>query len=100
VNPDDEERRRIVQSIRHKAVARMRAKLGLYWHATAFVMANTAMIAINLIYSPEARWFVWPLAGWGLGLVMHAFATLQTGDVSEAMVQAEIQRELQKRGLV
>jgi hypothetical protein len=99
VTTTDEERRRIVQSIRQKAAARVRAKLGFYWHFAAFVLANAAMIAINLAYSPETRWFVWPLAGWGAGLVMHALAIYQTGGVREAMVEAEVQRELRKRGL-
>jgi hypothetical protein len=95
----DEERRRVVQSIRHKATGRVRAKLGFYWHFAAFALANAAMIAINLAYSPETRWFVWPLAGWGAGLVMHALAAYQICGVSETMVEAEVQRELQKRGL-
>jgi hypothetical protein len=100
VSTTTEERRRIEQSIRQKAVSRVRKKLGLYWHFAVFVMANAAMIAINLAYSPETRWFVWPLAGWGVALVLHAFATFQGGGMSESMIEAEVQREMQKRGLV
>jgi hypothetical protein len=100
VSTTAEERRRIEQSIRTKAVSRVRKKLGLYWHAAVFAMANAAMIAINLAYSPNTLWFVWPLAGWGVALLLHAFATFQGGGMSEAMIEAEVQREMAKRGLV
>lgn len=64
-----------------------------------FAMANIALAAIHLHYNPGRMWFVWPLSGWGAGLLMHAFATFQGRGLTEDMVQAEIQRELQRRGL-
>lgn len=94
-----EERKRIEQSIRHKAKSRVRMKLGFYWHAVVFALANAAMIAINLQHSPDYHWFVWPLCGWGAALALHAFATFQGSGMSEAMIQAEVDRELAKRGL-
>ena len=99
MSTSDEERRRIVHSIRERATARVRAKLGFYWHLAAFTLTNAALIAINFAYSPGVLWFVWPLGGWGAGLVMHGLATYQTGGVSEAMIEAEVQSELRKRGL-
>lgn len=93
------ERKRIEQSIRHKAQSRVRRKLGFYWHAAVFVLANAAMIAINLQHSPGYLWFVWPLCGWGAALALHGFATFQGAGMSEAMIEAEVQRELAKRGM-
>lgn len=95
-----EERLKIEQRIRSQAVGRVRAKLGLYWHSAAFALANAAMCAINLAYSPGVLWFVWPLAGWGIGLIMHALAVLQAGGVGQAMIEAETRREMRKRGLL
>lgn len=93
------ERASIEEAIRQKAASRVRKKLGLYWHAAVFVIANGAMAAINLTHSPGYYWFVWPLAGWGVGLVMHAFATFQGTGMTEAMIEAEVKRELARRGL-
>lgn len=89
----------IEREIRHKAEHRVRAKLGLYWHIMVFTMVMTAVVAINLHYTPDRLWFVWPLAGWGAGLLMHAFAFFQGRGMSEDMVQAEIQRERARRGI-
>jgi hypothetical protein len=94
-----DERARIEHSIRAKAHRRVRAKLGFYWHVAVFAMANAAMVGINLTYSPQYHWFIWPLAGWGAALLLHAFATFQVTGISEAMIQAEVQRELARRGL-
>jgi fatty acid desaturase len=94
-----DERAAIEREIRGKAVRRVRARLGFYWHLLLFAMTNVALAAINLHYSPGYLWFVWPLCAWGAGLLLHAVATFQIGGMSEAMIEAEIKRELAKRGL-
>jgi hypothetical protein len=93
-----DERRRIEHSIRAKATSRVRKKLGFYWHVAVFALANGAMIAINLTQSPGYNWFVWPLASWGAALVLHGIATFLGAGMSEAMIEAEVQRELARRG--
>jgi hypothetical protein len=89
----------IERSIREKATRRVRARIGLTWHVAVFLMANAAMYAVNQRYSPTVTWFVWPLAAWGAGLALHAFAALSSGGLTEDMIEAQIQREKQRRGL-
>jgi hypothetical protein len=93
------ERREIEREVHAKARSRVRAKLGLAWHVAAFVLVNAALYALNHAYSPHTLWFVWPLAGWGTALAFHAFAVLSVTGLSEDMLQAEIRRELARRGL-
>jgi len=95
----DETRTSIEREVRAKAIKRVRTKLGLYWHALVFALCNAAMIAINLRYSPQYLWFVWPLGAWGAALLLQAFATFGAGGLTEDMVQAEIKRELARRGV-
>lgn len=45
---------------------------GFYSHLASFVVVNAGLILINLLFSPGALWFVWPLLGWGIGLLSHA----------------------------
>jgi hypothetical protein len=89
----------IEHDIRTKAKRHVRARVGLAWHCVVFAMANVAMFEINQRYSPSVAWFVWPLAGWGAALALHAFATLSSGAMTEGMIQAEIARERERRGL-
>jgi hypothetical protein len=95
----NDDRARIEREIRSKAIGRVRVKLGFYWHLLCFAMANTALVAIDLHYTPKTIWFVWPLAGWGAALLMHAFATFQGRGLREDMIEAEVRRELARRGL-
>jgi hypothetical protein len=89
----------IEHDIRTRARRHVRARLGLAWHCVIYVMANVAMFAINQRYSPAIGWYIWPLAAWGAGLALHAFATLSATGTVEEMVEAEIARERQRRGL-
>jgi hypothetical protein len=43
-----------------------------YCHLTSFVVVNVGLVAINLLFSRAALWFLWPLLGWGIGLLSHA----------------------------
>ncbi len=98
---DDAAIRRLVEGeIRAKAVRRVRARIGLMWHAAVYAMASAAMIAINFNYSPNTLWFVWPVCAWGAALVLHGIATAQIGGAStEDMIQAEIAKEKARRGI-
>jgi hypothetical protein len=95
---DQDERKRIEQEIRTQVARRVAAKMGFYWHGIVFVMVNVGLIAINLTYSPETRWFQWPLCAWGAALILHWFAVFPRG-VTQDMIEAEVQREMAKRGL-
>lgn len=79
--------------LRRKAEQRADAKIGFRKHFIAFVVVNAALIAINLLTSPDVLWFVWPLLGWGIGVVAH-FAAVYIDDASarERAVQAEIEK--------
>lgn len=52
---------------------------GFYHHLLVFAVVNTGLAAINLLVSPARLWFYWPLLGWGVWLVLHAFATFGHG---------------------
>lgn len=96
----ERERTALMHQIRADARSRVRARVGLTWHVVVFVMVNAALYAINQNYTPKVLWFVWPLGGWGFALVLHAFAALKTVGSVDDMVDAEVKREMERRGLV
>lgn len=84
--------------LRRAAERRADAKLAFRSHLMAYVVVNAGLIAINLITSPGEYWFIWPLMGWGVGLVAHGMATyVWTGDSREQMIQKEMERLRQSR---
>lgn len=89
-----DERERTMRKIRDKAKKRVRQAIGFRWHALLYFMVNAALIAIDLRYTPDTLWFVWPLGTWTAGLSLHAFAAFQGGAMSERMIEAEVEREM------
>lgn len=74
------------------------AKLGLYIHAAVFVAVNLLLLAIALLTSPAGhglRWSMFPLFGWGLGLMFHALAVLSKTR-SDNLFQRMVDKERQK----
>jgi len=47
---------------------------GFYLHLISYVLVNTFLIIINLLTSSGYLWFIWPLVGWSIGLVVHAIS--------------------------
>ena len=56
-----------------KAKKRVKQIRGFYTHLATYVFVNTLLFLIDLMASPDTLWFYWPLLGWGIGIVLHAF---------------------------
>jgi hypothetical protein len=79
--------------LRRQAERRADMKLGFRSHLFAYVLVNAGLVAINLVTSPGYFWAIWPIVGWGLGLMAHGMAVYQfTGDTRERAVEAELRR--------
>jgi hypothetical protein len=87
------------QEIRYrKAKARVRDLKGFYVHLTVYVLVNLVLLTINLLTSPHRLWFVWPLMGWGIGLVLHALRVFGWGRRSGEDWEERKTNELMERG--
>ena len=83
-------------------IARKRAgaKLGWYIHALAYVVVNAMVFAMSQYAFGSRPWSVFPLLGWGVGLVMHGLAVFVLGSGSglrEHLVAKERERLLRQR---
>ena len=63
---------RFVERTRERAE---HAKAGFNIHAVTFAAVNSLLLLINLIFSSGVLWFLFPLAGWGIGLLHHYVET-------------------------
>ena len=46
-------------------------KKGFRIHRLVFACVIPLLALINLTFSPEFIWFIFPLIGWGMGLAIH-----------------------------
>jgi transcriptional regulator with XRE-family HTH domain len=58
------------------AFRHVRKMRGLYSHMATYAVVMAALTAFNLIVTPRHIWFVFPMLGWGIGLLSHAVSVL------------------------
>lgn len=56
------------------ALCRVRQLRGFNTHLSVYLAVNAGLLVINLLSSPGRLWVVWPLAGWGIAVLIHAAA--------------------------
>ncbi len=59
-----------------RRVCRLR---GFYSHLSVYLAVNAGLLAVNLFSSPARLWVVWPLAGWGIAIVIHGASVFPGG---------------------
>jgi hypothetical protein len=47
------------------------ARIGMLAHFLAFVGVTTLLVTINLVLVPETIWFIFPMLGMSIGVIMH-----------------------------
>lgn len=48
-----------------------------YIHLLQYLFVIAVLGAINIILRPDKLWFIWPAAGWGLALLVHAASVFE-----------------------
>ena len=87
------------QALERLARRRAGAKMGWFIHALVYVCVNAGLALIA--WRSGREWFVYPLAGWGLGLAIHGLVVWLVGGgagLHERLLQAE-RMKLQGRTL-
>lgn len=56
-----------------RARRRMEELKGFYVHLGVYLAVNLGLFLINYLTSRGNWWFYWPLIGWGIAVVIHAF---------------------------
>lgn len=80
-----------------RAKRRVEAKIGFYIHLAVYVGVNILLLIINLTTSPHYLWFMWPLMGWGIGLLFHGLSVFIFLDrrfqgIKERMIREEMKK--------
>ena len=74
--------------LERQARRRAGAKMGLYIHATVYLLVN--LLLMVLAAASGRYWAVFPAVGWGIGLAVHAAVVLlSTRGLFEQLVQRE-----------
>jgi 2TM domain len=89
-----------------KAAKQVEAKVGFYWHLSAYLVVHGFLITIFLLTGPLPGfyyypWFVWSMAGWGIGLMFHYLGVFVYGKQNNNNLRRQmIEEEMRRMGVV
>jgi hypothetical protein len=87
--------------LREIAEKRVRQKVALLSHIGAYIIINAFLVVVWLLSGRGYPWFLWVMAGWGIGLVFNIFAYFSgaKGEAAkEKMVRKEMERMKKEQG--
>jgi phosphotransferase system glucose/maltose/N-acetylglucosamine-specific IIC component len=53
-------------------------------HLVIYIIVNIFLATLNLTSDPDVIWFVYPLIGWGIGIIAHFVFAIVLAKKSEA----------------
>ena len=60
------------EQLRRPAARRVATRGSFVLHAVTYAIVNTGLVFLWAMTGTGYPWFVWPLFGWGIGVVAHA----------------------------
>jgi len=79
-------------AFREQEAKRIIRRRVFYLHLSIYLMTNLLLFVIWLLTGAGFPWFVFPLLGWGIGLVAHGVSAFLLADPEEIVLRREQQR--------
>jgi sensor histidine kinase YesM len=81
-----------------RAKKRVEELKGFYGNLISYCIVIPILIFVNLTYSPQFQWFWFSAAGWGFGILMHAFKVFgYSSNWEERKIQEILNKEDNKQ---
>lgn len=77
--------------LRDEAIRRLKAKSEFKAHLLAYVLVNTFLVVIWAVAGAGFFWPIFPLLGWGIGIMFHAWDVYGSRP-SEEKIRREMDR--------
>lgn len=82
-------------SLRQKAEKRVKQRMELLSHIGVYLVVNGFLVVVWALSGAGYPWFLWVMAGWGVGLLTHLVSYF-TGTKGDSARERLIQREMEK----
>lgn len=81
------------QALREKAIKQLKKRRDFRAHLLVYVLVNAFLVAVWALTNPDGFfWPVFPIAAWGIGVVMNAWDVYRGDEFSEAEIRREMDR--------
>ena len=78
--------------LRQRALKRLKKRRDFAGHLLIYTMVNTFLVLIWALTSDGFFWPIFPIVGWGIGVVMNGWDVLRGDDFTDEQIEHEIQR--------
>jgi 2TM domain len=81
------------EDARARAVRSLRKKAEFRSHLLAYVVVNTAIVIVWVMTGSGFFWPMFPILGWGIGLLFHGQDAYGRQEITEADIRREMERQ-------
>lgn len=79
------------------AKKKVEARMSFYTHLLVYLVVITMLTILNLTVSGDYFWAMWPMIGWGSGVIIHGLSTF-VFDSQSSLKERLIEKEMHKEG--
>lgn len=80
-------------ALRKRAIKRLKSRHDFYGHVLLYLLVNTFITVIWLLTDPHGFfWPVFPMAGWGIAIVLNAWDVYRADEFDDEQIKREIAR--------
>lgn len=79
-----------------KAKKKVQMLKAFYLHLTIYICVNILLFVINLSSDAGNWWFLYPLGGWGIGILAHGISTFAYSNFGSAWEEKKIKEYMDK----
>jgi hypothetical protein len=76
---------------RERAISRLKQKSDFRAHLFAYLVVNASLVVVWLAIGAGFFWPIFPMLGWGIGLVFHAWDVYWRKPISEEQIRHEME---------
>ena len=81
------------QLLRDKAVGQLKKRRDFRSHLLVYILVNTFVVVIWVLTDPHGFfWPVFPIAAWGIGVIMNAWDVYGRQEITEEDIHREMDR--------
>lgn len=86
------------QEVYLEAKKRVEARIGFYIHLGVYLAVMILLTILNLTVAGDYFWAMWPMIGWGSGVMIHGLFTFVFKPGPSTYKERLIEKEIQKGG--